>query len=76
MHKELYHFSCLCLFQVSPEEFPTDSLQGVGDEIFVNESVPIILPTAIKLHSGLWRVCVYYEDMGKLSTLVQCSKTC
>ena len=32
----------------------------VGDEM--NETVQILLPTHIQLHSGLWRSCVYYED--------------
>ncbi len=50
--------------EISQEEFPTDSVKGFDDEFFMNESVPMILPTAIKIHSGLWRVCVYYDDLG------------
>ena len=53
---------------LSEEEFPPETLDVMeldylgGDGL--NDSVPIIIPTAIKLHSGLWRVCVYYEELG------------
>ncbi len=51
--------------EISKDEFPPDTIQGFDDEVFLNESVPMIFPTAIKIHSGLWRVCVYYEDLGE-----------
>ncbi len=50
------------------EEFPPDTLQGLGADFSeMNETSPVgYLPTSIKLHSGLWRVCVYYEgEEGK-----------
>ncbi len=49
---------------VSEEEFPLESVDGMKDEYLMNESLPMIVPEAIKLHSGLWRVCVYYEEEG------------
>ena len=49
--------------EISEEDFPPDTLQGIDGDIFLNESIK--LPAVIKLHSGLWRVCVYYEDLGK-----------
>ena len=49
---------------MSEEELPLAGLDGFEEEYFMNESMPMILPKAIKLHSGLWRVCVYYEENG------------
>ncbi len=60
------------------EGFPPDTLQGLGaDYPGMNGTDPMaILPTSIKLHSGLWRVCVYYEsDEGKLFVLTQTVRT-
>ena len=51
--------------ELSEDSFPLESLEGMPEDVFQNETVPIILPTAIKLHSGLWRVCVYYEELGE-----------
>ena len=51
--------------EMSEENFPPETLEGMPEDMFQNESMAIILPTAIKLHSGLWRVCVYYEELGK-----------
>ena len=49
------------------EDFAPDELQGLGQEYTgMDDASPILLPTSIKLHSGLWRVCVYYEgEEGK-----------
>ncbi len=59
---------------ISHEEFPPVSLQGLppqADQFMLNESIQIILPTTILIHSGLWRVCVYYEDEdGKFCVLL------
>ena len=51
--------------ELEEEEMPPQSLPGIDKEFLINGSIPIILPTTIKLHSGLWRVCVYYEIPGK-----------
>ncbi len=50
--------------EMSEEELPIAGLEGFEEEYLINESMPMILPNAIKLHSGLWRVCVYYEENG------------
>ncbi len=52
---------------VSAEDFPPDALEGfqVDDNYpTLNESTQIILPAAISLHSGLWRVCVFFDEPG------------
>ena len=54
---------------MSEENFPPETLEGMPEDMFQNESMAIILPTAIKLHSGLWRVCVYYEELGECDLL-------
>ena len=55
--------------EMSEENFPPETLEGMPEDMFQNESMAIILPTAIKLHSGLWRVCVYYEELGEWNLL-------
>ena len=52
--------------EMSEENFPPESLEGVDDmDMYMNNESMMIMPTSIKLHSGLWRVCVYYEELGK-----------
>ena len=54
------------------EDFSPDAVQGLApDYTGMNDTSPILLPQAIKLHSGLWRVCVYYEgEEGGLSRFI------
>ncbi len=53
---------------VEAEDFPPDTLYNFGPDdayhYLANETATMIFPTSIKLHSGLWRVCVYYEEGG------------
>ena len=58
--------------ELEEDEMPPKSLSGVDKDFLINATGPIILPTTIKLHSGLWRVCVYY-DIGKLITWGLCT---
>ncbi len=50
---------------LSKDEVDPNVLEDTdGDMPMFNETGPMIFPKAIKLHSGLWRVCVYYEETG------------
>ncbi len=52
--------------ELGEDNFPEAGLvEGLEEPFLMNESLPMILPNAVKLHSGLWRVCVYYEDSGE-----------
>ena len=48
-----------------PDSLDMGGFEGYDYKDLLNGSDPkLILPMAIKLHSGLWRVCVYYEEGG------------
>ena len=52
--------------ELDEEDLPLETLPDVGKDFLINDGNPIILPNSIKLHSGLWRVCVYYEmEIGR-----------